>query len=140
MYKPERLRIRINVKGLGREMAVMTVQECYSEMGGDLGAALGVLESETRLRRYLIRFLDEPTARMLFLALEDARWEDAFRAAHTMKGLCRGLGLTRLYDGCCALADELRGGQAPLDDAVIGRVHRDYEAVTRAIRALGAEA
>jgi len=118
----------------------MTVQECYDEIGGDLSAALGVLESETRLVRYLIRFLDEPTARMLFLALEDARWEDAFRAAHTMKGLCRGLGLTRLYDASCALAEALRGGQAPQDDAVIERVHRDYEAVTRAIRTLGEEA
>ena len=117
----------------------MTLEACYGEMGGDLNAALRVLESETRLTRYLIRFLDEPTARMLLLALEDARWTDALRAAHTMKGLCRGLGLTRLYDSCCALADALRGGRAPEDEAVMERLHRDYEAVTRAVRAFGAE-
>ena len=117
----------------------MTLQDCYEDMGGDLGAALAVLESETRLARYLKLFLDEPTARMLFLALEDARWAEAFRAAHTMKGLCRGLGLTRLYDSCCALADALRGGRAPEDERVLAQVQRDYEAVTRAISALRAE-
>ena len=117
----------------------MTLQECYEDMGGDLGAALAVLESETRLTRYLGMFLDEPTARMLFLALEDARWADAFRAAHTMKGLCRGLGLTRLYESCCALANALRGSSAPEDERVIARVQRDYEAVTRAIGALREE-
>ena len=115
----------------------MTLEECYAQMGGDLGAALRVMESGTRLMRYLLRFLDEPTARMLFLALEDARWKDALRAAHTMKGLCRGLGLARLHDACCALADELRDGAAPEDAAVIAEVHEAYDAVTRAVRALG---
>lgn len=114
----------------------MTLQECYDEMGGDLGAALGVLESETRLARYLTLFLDEPTARMLFLALEDARWQDAFRAAHTMKGLCRGLGMTRLYDSCCALTQALRDGQAPQDDAPVRQVKTAYDRTISAIRAL----
>ena len=118
----------------------MTLQDCYEDMGGDLGAALAVLESETRLARYLRMFLDEPTARMLFLALEDARWADAFRAAHTMKGLCRGLGLTRLYDACCALADALRDGRAPEDERVIAWVQEDYDRVTRAIHAFGTKA
>lgn len=118
----------------------MTLQECYAEMDGDMGAALGVLESETRLKRYLLRFLDEPTARMLFLALEDARWEDALRAAHTMKGLCRGLGLTGLHDACSALADALRSGGAPLDARTGERVKEAYERVERAICKLGSEA
>lgn len=118
----------------------MTVQECYEEIGGDLSAALGVLESETRLKRYLVRFLDEPTTRMLFLALEDERWEDAFRAAHTLKGLCRGLGLTKLHDACCALADALRDGCAPDDAQLIGSVRAAYDAVTQAIRSLEGEA
>ena len=50
----------------------MTLEACYAQMGEDLGAALCVLESEARLRRYLSRFLDEPTARMLIAALEEA--------------------------------------------------------------------
>ena len=103
----------------------MTLEACYGEMGGDLSAALCVLESETRLKRYLIRFLDEPTARMLLLALEDARWEDAARAAHTMKGLCRGLGLTPLQEN-----------KLPEDVQIAGRVKAEYERVVRAIRAL----
>ena len=114
----------------------MTLEACYGEMGGDSNAALRVLESETRLTRYLIRFLDEPTARMLLLALEDARWADALRAAHTMKGLCRGLGLTPLYDACCALTDALRENVPPEDAQISERVKAEYERVVHAIGAL----
>lgn len=114
----------------------MTLQECYAQMGGDLYEALDVLESETRLRRYLVRFLDEPTERMLLLALEDRRWADAFRAAHTLKGLCRGLGLTRLHDACCALTDALRWGGPPEDEQTGERVRQEYERVVEAVRAL----
>ena len=114
----------------------MTLEACYGEMGGDLNAALRVLESDTRLTRYLIRFLDEPTARMLLLALEDARWADALRAAHTMKGLCRGLGLTPLYDACCALTDALRENMPPEDAQIGEQVKAEYERVVRAIGAL----
>ena len=114
----------------------MTLEACYARMGGDLGAALRVLGSDTRLRRYLIRFLDEPTARMLFLALEDERWEDAFRTAHTMKGLCRGLGLRRLHDACGALTEALRENM-PLADTRFGeQVRTEYDRVMREIRVL----
>ena len=114
----------------------MTLEACYARMGGDLGAALRVLESETRLRRYLHRFLDEPTARMLILALEDGRWEDAFRTAHTMKGLCCGLGLTRLYSACSALTEALRDNRPPADRRHGERVRAEYAHVVQAIHAL----
>ena len=118
----------------------MTLAECYAQMDGDLNAALHVLESDTRLARYLVRFLDEPTARMLFLAIEDERWKDALRAAHTMKGLCRGLGLVPLHDACSDLADMLREGGSLTDARAGERVRAEYDRVVQAVRALGEEA
>ena len=118
----------------------MTVDACYKAMEGDYAAALGVLESESRVRRYLLRFLGDPTARMLVAALADGRWADAFRAAHTLKGLCRGLGLTRLHASCSALTDALRGG-GPLEDAQLGaQVKAEYGRVVQAVSALGGDA
>jgi len=118
----------------------MTLEACYAQMGGDLGAALCVLESEARLRRYLSRFLDEPTARMLIAALEEERWEDVMRTAHTMKGLCRGLGLTRLYDACSTMTDALRESTPPADMRCSDRVKAECDRVMRVLRMLEADA
>lgn len=112
----------------------MTLEECYAEMGGGLAQALSVLGREERVQRYLERFLGDPTARMLFESLGAGRMADAFRAAHTLKGLCRGLGLSRLFESCAALTECLRGGQG--DAALEACVKRDYEQTMRAIGAL----
>jgi len=113
----------------------MTLLACYEAMEGDCAAALAVLGNEERVQRYLLRFAGDPTARMLFAALVDARRADAFRAAHTLKGLCRGLGLTRLCASCCALTDALRA-DGRLEDALVRRVREDYDLAVRAIAAL----
>lgn len=115
----------------------MTVQACYEAMNGDYAAALCVLESEARVERYLLRFAKDPTARLLFASLNSGRWEDAFRAAHTMKGLCRGLGLTGLHAACAALTDALRSGEAPGDERLRAQAEREYGAVLQAVGALG---
>ena len=110
----------------------MTVQACYEAIEGDWATVIGVLENEVRVRRYLMRFLNDPTARVLFRALREERWEDAFRAAHTLKGLCRGLGLTRLQSACIRLTDALRGGRAP-EPALMAAVIAEYEGVMRVL-------
>ncbi|MBR2942092.1 MAG: Hpt domain-containing protein [Clostridia bacterium] len=121
----------------------MTLEACYAKMGGDCGAVLLVLGNEERARRYLLRFAEDPTARMLFAALAQARWGDALRAAHTLRGLCRGLGLARLCASCSALGDALRKeglqGDAMrtedfmMDAQLAHQVKEDYETVLRAI-------
>lgn len=120
--------------GRGRKGGVrMTLEECYAQMGGDLAGALAVMQSRERLARYLLRFAADPTAQMLFASLRAGRTDDALRAAHTLTGLCRGLGLTQLCRACRALADGLRGGQAPQDDALTERAKEAYACTLRAI-------
>ena len=116
----------------------MGLHACYEAMKGNCAAALDVLESEARVERYLLRFADEPTARLLLAALQEERWEDAFRAAHTLKTLCRGLGLTGLHAACLALTDALRGGQS-VDAQLCERMRREYEAVLQAVGRLAGE-
>ena len=44
-------------------------------------------------------------------SLKEKDGECAFRAAHTLKGVCANLGLDRLYEADCELTEKLRGRQ-----------------------------
>ena len=112
----------------------MTLEACYAAMEGNLAQAMMVLGNEERARRYLLRFLDDPTAKLLFAALREGRMDDALRAAHTLKGLCRVLGLSRLLESCQALTQCLREGGAY--EALYAQALQDYETAARLIAAL----
>lgn len=116
----------------------MTLRECYAEMEGDYDNALSLMGSEERMRRYLLRFADDQTAPVLFSALSRGERQRAFSAAHTLKGVCRCLGMTRLYASSRELTDALRAG-CPCDVSLTRKVHSDYETVLRAVSALGGE-
>lgn len=116
----------------------MTVRECYAEMEGDYDNALSLMGSEERMRRYLLRFAADQTADALFSALSRGERQRAFSAAHTLKGVCRCLGMTRLYASSRELTDALRAG-SPCDGSLTRQVYNDYETVLRAVNALGGE-
>lgn len=66
----------------------MTVQECYESIGADFEGVLGRMGSEAMVKRFALKFLDEPSYRSLVKAVEEQNAEGAFRAAHTLKGIC----------------------------------------------------
>ena len=65
----------------------MTVQECYESIGADFEGVLGRMGSEAMVKRFALKFLDEPSYRSLVKAVEEQNAEGAFRAAHTLKGI-----------------------------------------------------
>lgn len=114
----------------------MTVRECYAQMEGNYDEALSLMGNEERIRRYLLRFAVDPTASLLFSALARGEMGIAFGAAHTLKGVCHCLGMTRLYVSSRALTEQLRGG-TPCDSSLMNQVYSDYDAVIRAVHGLG---
>ena len=64
----------------------MTVQECYESMGSDFEGVLGRMGSEAMVKRFALKFLDDPSYGNLVKAVEEQNAEEAFRAAHTLKG------------------------------------------------------
>ena len=65
-----------------------------------------------------------------------ADWQEAFRAAHTIKGVCQNLGFSRLYESSSELSEAMRDGKPLADPALLERVKEDYAATAGAIRAL----
>ena len=59
---------------------------------------LGRLHSEAMIRRFTLKFLEDQSYLQLKQALENKNYEDAFRSAHTLKGVCQNLSFDRLYE------------------------------------------
>lgn len=76
---------------------VMNIKECYDSIGADFEDVLGRLGSEKLIERFALKFLEDDSYSNLKGALAEKNAENAFRAAHTLKGVCLNLGLKNLY-------------------------------------------
>ena len=77
--------------------AGMTIKECYEKVGSDYDGVLKRLGSEALVKRFAVKFLNDPSFQELTDGLAAQDGEKAFRAAHTLKGVCLNLGFTELY-------------------------------------------
>ena len=71
--------------------------------------------------------------------MESGNVEEAFRAAHTIKGMCQNLSFSKLADSSHDITEVLRSGDLEGAKAYIDRVRADYECTVDAIRAFQAE-
>lgn len=113
----------------------MTLQECYAAMGGNYEDAMGRLRSERLMRKFVLKFLDDGSYDLLCRSMEEKNYEEAFRAAHTIKGVCQNLSLSRLQDSSSRLCESLRSGYTPESAALMEETGADYRRTVDAIRA-----
>ena len=116
----------------------MTLQECYAAMGGNYEEVLGRLRSDRLIQKFVLKFLDDGSYQLLLDSMASKNYPEAFRAAHTIKGVCQNLGLARLLDSSSQLSDALRYGYTPEADGLTEQVGRDYQETISAIRAFHA--
>lgn len=116
----------------------MTVKECYDAMGADYNDVFGRLRSDERIQRFLLKVLEDDSYDLLVKSLEEKNIEEAFRAAHTIKGVCMNLSLTRLYKSSQTLTEALRNRHDYGDDIqpLFEKVTADYEFTMQTIRGL----
>lgn len=87
----------------------MTVKECYEGMGGNYQEVLGRLRDDTRIMKFLSLFLKDPSYELLLSSVAEGNAAEAFRAAHTIKGVCLNLSITKLFQSSNELTEALRG-------------------------------
>ena len=116
----------------------MTIQECYQQLGGDYAQAATRLPSVSLVTRFISKFLDDGSYAELRQAMAEGRRADAFRAAHTLKGVCGNLSFDRLLASTATLTALLRPESDTIPegaDALLAQVEQDYAVTTGAIRA-----
>ena len=70
----------------------MSLKECYDKMGADYEDVLSRLRSEVLVRKFALKFLDDDSYANLKAAMESGNAPEAFRGAHTLKGVAQNLG------------------------------------------------
>ena len=63
----------------------MTMQECYTALEGDYQDVLGRLYSEALVQRFVGKFLSDQSFQLLESSLKAENYEDAFRAACSLR-------------------------------------------------------
>ena len=112
----------------------MTVKECYEQMGADYEGVLGRLRSEALIKKFAKNFLDDGSLDSLKKGLEEQNGEEAFRAAHTLKGVCQNLGFDNLYEASFDITEKLRGRDTSDCEEPFEKVKEEYRRTTDAIR------
>lgn len=113
----------------------MSLTECYIALGGSYEEVLSRLSSERLVNKFVLKFLTDPSYDLLVRSMESKDWPEAFRAAHTIKGVCQNLDFTRLYRSSCQLSEALRNGVTPEAPSLLEQVKADYAQTVAAIRA-----
>lgn len=87
----------------------MTVKEFYETVGGDYEDVMSRLRTDERVVKFLNKVAADGSFALLQKSLSERNMEEAFRAAHTLKGICMNLSLTKLYRVAAELTESLRG-------------------------------
>ena len=112
----------------------MTVRESYEKIGSNFDEVLRRLGSEALVKRFALKFLNDTSFQDLKDALVKKDGETAFRAAHTLKGVCLNLGFDRLYEVSAELTEKLRGRDTSGTEEMFKKVDTPYRMLADAIR------
>ena len=112
----------------------MTIQECYAALEGDYEEVLGRLYSEALVKKFVGKFLADQSFQLLESSLNAEDYDEAFRAAHTLKGVAQNLSFTKLYRSSHEITEALRTANYDLAVQLLPHVETDYALTCSAIQ------
>lgn len=115
----------------------MQIQEFYSSFGADYSAVLHRLaDNEGLVRKYLGKFIDDPTYGRLQDAVAAGDMEAVLQQAHTLKGISANLELTSLVAPCADMVAQIRAGQTESIPALFTVVQNAYNTIIEKLKTL----
>ncbi len=112
-----------------------TLEKLYEEIGGDYQSMAARMRKEERIEKFVRLFLKDNSYRMILQSMENKNVEEAFRAAHTLKGVCMNLSFDALYQIAGELTEELRQTNMEKAAELLPDLKKCYEKHIQAIRA-----
>ncbi|MDE6912402.1 MAG: Hpt domain-containing protein [Lachnospiraceae bacterium] len=92
---------------------VEQLKQKLKENGADVEGTLHrFMGNDALFLKFILKFKDDKNYAALKDALDQRNYEEAFKAAHTLKGVSANLGLNPIYDCASAVTELLRGKEA----------------------------
>ena len=105
----------------------MSIQECYSNLGGDFEEVCKRLINEKMVTYFTLKFPTDKSMKLLLEAVEAGDIEGSFRNVHTLKGVAATLGYRELYNVTFELTEQLRPRLKTADPELLDRVVKEYD-------------
>lgn len=114
----------------------MNLKDFYAAINGDYDGVIGRMRSEVLVKKFIFKFEEDPNFCELKKALSEGNRDDAFRAVHTIKGICQNLGFSSLQESASVLTQYLRVGLNNECVLLMQQVEEDYTKIINAISEL----
>lgn len=105
----------------------MTLEEMYRNIEGNYPDILRRLRKEELIEKFVLLFLNDSSYQTFCQALEQGNTDEAFRAIHTLKGVCMNLSFDGLYQISSEMTEYLRANQIGRAMEVLPDLKNCYE-------------
>lgn len=109
------------------------IETLYQIAGGDYAGVIGRLRTNDRVAKFVTMFADDASYSNLVNNMADENWDEAFRAAHTLKGVSRDMGFIDLSDYASEITEALRASDIDRAKVLLPTVQEEYKKVADAI-------
>ena len=114
------------------------LEQFYSSVEADAGEIIARLGGMPQLvERFLGKFLSDESFGRLCAALDAGETKNAFREAHTLKGVCANLGIQSLYVKASAVTELLRAEKLDEAKQALPELAAEYKRVVELMNDLG---
>lgn len=107
----------------------MTVKECYEQIGGDYNDVIDRLAMEKLVEKFMLKFREDKAMPQLREAIAQENIEQAFRAAHTLKGVAINLAFRQLEICASDLTEQLRPLTDKPDAQLVSKLENEYDRI-----------
>ena len=111
----------------------MTIQDAYAITGSNYSDVLSRLVRDSLVEKFALRFVQDDSFSLLKESLSRDDCATAFRAAHTLKGVCQNLSFTVLASSASACTEVLRAGDLAGGKELFSQVESDYQTLIAAL-------
>lgn len=116
----------------------MTIEECYKKMGANYQDVIKRLPSVSMIEKFALKFREDTSFQELETALNEKQVDLAFRAAHTLKGVCMNLGFDHLYKPSFEITESLHASNLDLALQQFDAVKEQYSKTIAALNEFAA--
>ncbi len=111
----------------------MNLEECYKLMGGNLEDTIKRIDNVKLITTIVRSFPNDPSFNELKTAYENKDVDLAFRAAHTLKGICLNLGFDQLSKDVCEITEIFRSKTFDGSEELYKKICDNYSLTISAI-------